>query len=146
MARSQSKQVYSLYYDKHCWLEVIYLQMLLTASTRWRTIGSPPTRSNSRTTAIAPQEQGLWSAGKRLESPVCELQFLLGPASFFVRARSLLLPFCSLLLRLRTDAQLSSTIRKSDYKAAAVSFSHTELRDGCFCYIHIIVHSYFQHI
>lgn len=106
--------------------------MLLTVSTRWRTIGWPPTRSNSRTTAIGPREQGSWSAGKRLESPVCELHFLLAPPGFFVQARSLLLPFFSLLLRLRTGAQLSSTIRKPDCKATAASFSRTELRDGVF--------------
>lgn len=122
-----------------------YLQMLLTVSTRWRTIASPPTWSNWRTTAIAPQEQGSWSAGKRLDSPVCELQILLG----------LLLAFsfrqdhccCHFSLCLSDSGQMHSSPAQSENQTVK-QLPRLSLILSCetVFLLHKYVHSYFQHI
>lgn len=58
--------------------------MLLTGSTSWRMIASPPTRLNWHTTVTGPPEQGSWSAGGLLGSPVCKVPIFFCPIMFFL--------------------------------------------------------------
>lgn len=79
------------------------LQMLLTESTNWHMIASPPTWLNWHITVTGHLEQGSWSAGKPLGNPVCELLLFFCPHMFFLQPRSLLLFF--FLLSFRTAPQ-----------------------------------------
>lgn len=106
-------------------LYAISLQMLLTGSTSWHTIASPPARLNWHTTVTGPPEQGSWSAGKLLGSPVCELHLVLYPTMFFpsamVTAAVLFILFVWLVV-----LDCSSDSGPAHLSGAPSSFKHNE--------------------